>query len=270
LILKSKIRVDGTGETKRPFWFFLFPQLSFQEHLQMDMEAAQADLGLTFQDKTLLQRALTHRSYLNENPDYLLEDNERLEFLGDAVLDFVTGEHLYHRFPEMREGELTSLRSALVRTETLAKFAQSINLGAHLNMGRGEEESGGRERLALLCGAFEALIGAIYLDQGYKAVKKFITPLIRSEIKIILATRSHRDSKSVFQELAQGWYKITPTYKTLAEEGPDHDKKFVVGAYLDKVCYGQGTGSNKQQAAQAAAQAALEILEAELRKQGLK
>lgn len=231
----------------------------------MDINAAQTQLEIVFEDKTLLQRALTHRSYLNENPDYLLEDNERLEFLGDAVLDFITGEYLYHRFPEMQEGELTSLRSALVRTETLARFAEKIKLGKHLNMGKGEEESGGKERPTLLCGAFEAIIGAIYLDQGLARVLEFVTPLIKSEVKIILATKSHRDPKSLFQELAQGWYKVTPTYKTIGEEGPDHAKSFIIGAYLNNTCYGKGSGPNKQLAAQNAADAALQALQTEIK-----
>ncbi|RME44574.1 MAG: ribonuclease III [Caldilineae bacterium] len=231
----------------------------------MDMDAAQQQLGLTFRDRTLLQRALTHRSYLNENPDYVLEDNERLEFLGDAVLDFVVGEHLYHRFPEKREGELTNLRSAVVRTEALAEFAAQINLGAHLNMSHGEEEGGGRQRPTLLCGAFEALIGALYLDQGLPAVRAFLMPLIKPKIAAVLENQSHRDPKSLFQEVAQGERKITPIYKTLAESGPDHDKEFVVGAYLGDVCYGEGSGHSKRQAEQAAAQAALQRLRQELR-----
>lgn len=229
-----------------------------------ELTKSEQQLNLTFGDKTLLQRALTHRSYLNENPDYPLEDNERLEFLGDAVLDFITGEYLYHRFPDMREGELTSLRSALVRTETLAHFARQITLGQCLFMGRGEEDSGGRERPALLCGAFEALMGAIYLDQGLKAVEKIFIPLIKAEVVQILRTKSHRDPKSHFQEMAQGQLKITPTYRSLAESGPDHAKEFTVGVYLNDICYGQGTGPNKQQAAQAAARMAIAALEAEL------
>ncbi len=139
-------------------------------------------LGLAFVDKSLLQRALTHRSYLNEHPDFGFEDNERLEFLGDAVLDFVTGEYLYHRFPELAEGPLTSLRSALVRRETLARFALRFDLGHYMLMGHGEAESGGRERPALLCAAFEALVGAIHLDQGLDAVRSVIEPLIGPEI----------------------------------------------------------------------------------------
>lgn len=230
----------------------------------MDIQTIQTKLGLTFNDKTLLQRALTHRSYLNENPDYPLEDNERLEFLGDAALDFITGEYLYHRFPEMKEGQLTSLRSALVRTEKLAEFAEAIQLGECLFLGKGEEENGGRERPPLLCGAFEALMGALYLDQGIEAVRLVFEPMIKPAIADILANRSDRDAKSQFQELAQSWAKVTPTYKSLGEVGPDHAKEFTVGVYLDDICYGQGTGPNKQQAAQAAAQAALQTLEKEI------
>ena len=164
----------------------------------MDMQTIQSKLGLRFEDKTLLQRALTHRSYLNENPDHPLNDNERLEFLGDATLDFITAEYLYHRFPEMNEGELTSLRSALVRTEKLAEFSTKIHLGDYLFLGKGEEESGGRERPPILCGAFEALMGALYLDQGIQAVSDFYIPLIKPEIEEILETKSHKDSKSLF------------------------------------------------------------------------
>ncbi|HEY84109.1 MAG TPA: ribonuclease III [Chloroflexi bacterium] len=234
----------------------------------MDIEAAEAQLGLTFKDKTLLQRALTHRSYLNENPNHPLRDNERLEFLGDAVLDFITGEFLFHRFPEMEEGELTSLRSALVRTETLAKYAQHINLGNCIAMGKGEAVSGGRARQAILCGAFEALIGALYLDQGIDVVTQFVMPLHKPEIQEILDTQRHRDPKSLLQELAQGHYKITPTYKNISAKGPDHAKSFTIGAYLDAERYGEGSGPNKQLAAQAAAQAALERLQREMKNRG--
>ena len=231
----------------------------------MDIEAAEARLGLIFNDKTLLQRALTHRSYLNENPHHPLQDNERLEFLGDAVLDFITGEFLFHRFPEMKEGDLTSLRSALVRTETLAKYAQRINLGDHIAMGKGEAESGGRARQAILCGAFEALMGALYLDQGVEAATRFVMPLHQPEILEILETQRHRDPKSRLQELAQGHYKITPTYRRIREEGPDHAKIFTIGAYLGEICYGEGSGPNKQYAAQSAAQAAIERLQTEMK-----
>lgn len=220
-------------------------------------------LGVVFSDKSLLQRALTHRSYPNEHPDFPLEDNERLEFLGDAVLDFVTGEYLYHRFPELREGPLTSLRSALVRRGALARFAHQLDLGHHLLMGHGEDESGGRERPAILCATFEAVVGALYLDQGLNAVQRLIEPIIGPEAVRALREHLDKDPKSQLQELAQKWLHYTPHYTTIAESGPDHAKEFTVQVLIGRKVYGQGTGPNKQQAAQAAAREALERFEAE-------
>lgn len=225
-----------------------------------ELSELERDLRFTFVDKSLLQRALTHRSYLNEHPEYPLEDNERLEFLGDAVLDFVTGEYLYHRFPEMAEGPLTNLRSALVRRETLARFAQVFRLGSYLQMGHGEVESGGRQRPATLCAAFEALVGAMYLDQGLDPVVVFVAPLIGPEVGRILKGNLDKDAKSQLQELAQGWMHRTPRYLTISESGPDHAKVFVVQVTIDGVPYGQGSGLSKQRAAQAAASNALERL----------
>lgn len=225
---------------------------------------AEAAFGLIFANKALLQRALTHRSYLNENPNYPLEDNERLEFLGDAILDFITGEYLYHRFPEMAEGRLTNLRSALVRTERLAQFASDINLGDFLFLGRGEEDSGGRARPAILCDAFEALVGALYLDQGIEATRHFIYRAIEPALQKILASDAEKDPKSQLQELAQSHYQLTPTYRTINEQGPDHAKEFTVQAIIGQKPYGVGAGFSKQSAAQAAAQEALKLLRAEL------
>jgi ribonuclease-3 len=221
-------------------------------------------LGLKFADKSLLQRALTHRSYLNENPHYPLEDNERLEFLGDAVLDFLTGEYLYHRFPEMHEGDLTSLRSALVRRDTLARFARQLQLGEHLLMGHGEAESGGRERSATLCAAIEALVGAVYLDQGLPAVETLMVPLIEPETARILRESLDKDSKSLLQETAQATWQLTPRYRTVDEVGPDHAKEFTVEVMIGDRAFGRGVGRSKQLAAQAAASAALERIEAEI------
>ncbi len=215
-------------------------------------------LGIAFADKSLLQRALTHRSYLNEHPDFPFEDNERLEFLGDAVLDFVTGEYLYHRFPELREGSLTSLRSVLVRRETLARFARHLDLGSCLLMGHGEAESGGAQRPAILCAAFEALVGALYLDQGLDAVRSFVEPLIEPVVARTLREELDKDAKSRLQELAQGRLRRTPRYATVAESGPDHAKEFTVQVTIGGVVYGRGRGRSKQQAAQVAAQDALE------------
>jgi ribonuclease-3 len=230
----------------------------------MDIFDAEKALNVTFSNKALLQRALTHRSYLNENPHYPLEDNERLEFLGDAVLDFIAGEYLYHRFPEMPEGRLTNLRSALVRTETLAQFADQLDLGDYLHLGRGEEESGGRKRPAILCDAFEAFIGALYLDSGLDAARQFVCALIDPVLQAILALDTDKDAKSRLQEVAQSHYQVTPTYRTVLEEGPDHAKEFTVEAVIGGKVYGWGKGFSKQTAAQAAAQAALQILEKEL------
>jgi ribonuclease-3 len=225
---------------------------------------AEAVLDLFFEDKTLLQRALTHRSYLNENHDYPLEDNERLEFLGDAVLDFVVGADLYHRFPDEDEGTLTSLRAALVCTRALAEFARQIGLGDHLLLGRGEDEGGGRQRPAVLCGAFEALVGALYLDQGMSSVRGFIAPLFEPALEHILRNELDKDAKSVLQELSQAHLGYTPRYPTVEAAGPDHDKIFTVAATINGVVYGKGQGRSKQLAAQTAAAEALDRLQAVL------
>ena len=225
------------------------------------LDQLETRLGIDFSDKSLLQRALTHRSYLNEHPDFGFSDNERLEFLGDAVLDFVTGAHLYHRFPELDEGVLTSLRSALVRRETLARFAQELDLGAHMLMGHGEADSGGRRRAATLCAVFEAVVGAVYLDQGLEAVVNLVQPLIDPEIAQVLRERSDRDAKSLLQEYAQAHLRCTPRYTTVSEIGPDHAKEFTVEVRICGQMCGRGTGCNKQAAAQVAAAQALELCE---------
>lgn len=226
-----------------------------------NLQELEAHLGLHFKDKSLLMRALTHRSYLNENAGVVLEDNERLEFLGDAVLDFLVGAYLYHRFPELKEGDLTSLRAALVRTETLADFARKIELGRFLLVGLGEAESGGRERNPLLCAAFEALTGAIYLDQGLAAVKKLTEPLIGPALAKIMDASLHIDAKSEFQVWAQAQFNITPRYVVTGSSGPDHAKMFTVEARVGEKVWGEGNGRSKQSAAQAAAGDALKRVE---------
>jgi len=221
-------------------------------------------LGTTFIDKSLLQRALTHRSYLNENPLYPLSDNERLEFLGDAVLDFLTAKYLYNHFPEIAEGGLTSLRAALVKRETLARFAAALNLGPYVLLSRGEAESGGRERKGILCAAFEALVGAILLDQGLQAAEVFLLRCIEPEVRHILEEELYRDAKSMLQEMTQGQLQITPIYRTVAERGPDHAKEFTVEVLIGNEVYGRGIGHNKQVAEQEAAQVALQRMRQEL------
>lgn len=210
-------------------------------------------LGFHFKDASILMRALTHRSYLNENPEMSLEDNERLEFLGDAVLDFLVGAYLYQRFPEVDEGELTSLRASLVRAQTLAEFAQDWDLGTALLLGNGEAESGGRARIPILCATFEAVIGAIYLDQGLDKVKPLVYALIEPALVTIIAEQLHKDAKSEFQVWAQARSGITPHYVVVATAGPDHAKVFTVSVLVGEETWGTGEGRSKQTAAQAAA-----------------
>ena len=214
-------------------------------------------LGLPFSNLALLTRALTHRSYVNENPN-ALEDNERLEFLGDAVLDCVVGAWVYNRFPEMQEGELTKIRSAIVRNEQLAAFARRLNLGSALRLGRGEFASGGRQRDGLLGSLFEALIGALYLDAGLGAVEAFMDPLLEEAQQFILD--EIHDPKSRLQEWAQAQKMGTPQYVTISATGPDHAKVFEVEVRIQGTTYGRGHGSSKQVAARIAAQVALETL----------
>lgn len=217
-------------------------------------------LSLPFLDNPyLLTRALTHTSYLNEHAD-VLDDNERLEFLGDAVLDFVVGAWLFDHCPEMREGELTKARSALVRTEALARFARQINLGNAMRLGRGEQRTGGSKRDALLCATFEALIGAIYQKEGLDAVTEFFFPMLDTYGDEIINGNSLNDDKSRLQEWSQANKMGIPRYVTVAERGPDHAKIFDVEIHIDGEIYGKGSGQSKRVATQEAAKETLKML----------
>jgi ribonuclease III len=213
-------------------------------------------LGLPFRNMLLLRRALTHRSFLNEHPE-AIEDNERLEFLGDAVLDFLVGAWLFNRFPEMREGDLTRLRSALVRTEQLAEFAAAFGFGAALRLGRGESLAGGRKRIALLCATFEAVIGSLYIDSGMQAVRAFVEPLLEPASNQVLESNRELDAKSRLQELVQSQGFTPPQYRTVNSQGPEHNKVFEVEVIVNGEVVARGNGSSKQSAAQQAAQMAL-------------
>lgn len=213
-------------------------------------------LGLDISDILLLSRALTHRSYLNEHAD-ALEDNERLEFLGDAVLDFVVGAWLYNRYPDMLEGDLTRMRSALVHTEQLAEFAVQIDLGKAMRLGRGETQAGGKERPALLCDTFEAVVGATYLDKGIDGVMKFISPFLLESADDILINHKDEDPKSNLQEWAQSKGYSTPQYVTCSSSGPDHSKVFEVEVCINGKVIARGSGHSKQAATKAAAANAL-------------
>lgn len=216
--------------------------------------AARVNLGMN--DPLLLSRALTHRSYLNEHPE-AIEDNERLEFLGDAVLDFVVGAWLYNRYPEMPEGDLTRMRSALVHTEELAEFAIQIDLGRAMRLGHGETQAGGKKRPGLLCDTFEAVIGALFLNQEIEGVKKFITPFLIAAADDILLNHKDEDPKSKLQEWAQGQGFAAPQYITRNASGPDHSKQFEVDVVINEKTYASGKGSSKQAATKSAARNAL-------------
>lgn len=215
--------------------------------------------GLQFNDPQLVLRALTHSSYINENPE-ILEDNERLEYLGDAALDFLSAAWLYQRFPEMDEGQLTRLRSALVRTEQLAQFAEELGMGEAVLLGRGEESSGGRQRPALLCDVFESLMGALYLDSGLPAVEEFLEPRFQRAVDKVLEDESLVDPRSMLQIWAQAELGQTPRYRTIDSMGPDHARQFVVEVTVGDGPVGRGQGRSKQEAAQAAASAVLEMI----------
>jgi len=226
-------------------------------HDLRDMEPASdltARLGLPFSNLSLLTRALTHRSFVNENAD-AIQDNERLEFLGDAVLDFIVGAWVYHHFPEMPEGDLTRLRSALVKNEQLAAFARALDIGRALRLGRGEYSSGGHRRDSLLGSAFEAMVGALYLDSGLGAVEAFLHPLLEGVYESVLDEL--HDPKSHLQEWAQSQKMGTPHYRTISASGPDHARIFEMEVEIGGKIHGKGSGPSKQSAEHAAAQDAL-------------
>ncbi|MCH7641472.1 ribonuclease III [Patescibacteria group bacterium] len=214
------------------------------------------DLKKKFRDKDLLILAITHKSWVNEHPGKR-ESNERLEFLGDAVLEFVTSQELYKKFPDKEEGYLTALRANLVNTVSLASVAKKLGLGELLLLSKGEEQEGGRENPSLLANTIEAIIGAFFLDQGTKRASKFIEENILSELPNIVS-RPLKDTKSRLQELVQARGFATPKYEVVGESGPDHAKKFLVEVLVDKKAWGKGEGKNKSQAEQAAAKKALE------------
>ena len=220
----------------------------------------QQQIDVSFNNNALLEQAFIHRSYLNEHPKLGLEHNERLEFLGDAVLELVVTDFLYRNYPNP-EGDLTNWRSALVKTESLASVAEKLNISPYFKLSRGESKGNARSHALISANAIEAIIGAIYLDQGYDAAKGFITTQIISTLPQILAEGTWMDPKSKFQELAQNQFGLTPNYKVMDENGPDHDKTFTVGVYVGDRLFGQGNGSSKQAAQQVAAAVALVEIE---------
>ena len=223
------------------------------------LDALEQVLGERFESRVLLRRALTHRSWLNENDEQGAADNERLEFLGDALVDFVAGDFLFRRLPSAKEGELTVLRAQLVKEATLGRIGSRLGLGPHLRLGRGEIQSGGRDRPSILCDAIEALIGALYIDRGYDVAAAACLRWLEPEIQRVLARERAKDPKSRFQEQVQAALQVTPSYRTTGETGPDHDKRFEVEVWVADRIWASGEGRSKAAAARDAARRALEM-----------
>jgi len=226
----------------------------------IDWDSCQRTLEMTFNNKALLEQAFVHSSYLNENPDFSLPSNERLEFLGDAILDFIVAERLYKEFPKLPEGELTEIRASLVCRETLAEIATPLKLGDWLLLGQGEETSGGRTRQSNLANAMEALIGATYLDQGLAKTRNFVLRQLKPFLKKVKLREISPNYKALLQELIQSKEHLTPIYHLAAAIGPDHDKEFTVQVLVENKVLGQGTGKNKKAAEMQAARSAWEKL----------
>lgn len=224
-----------------------------------DLTHFESKFYLKFNSKDLLLQALTHRSYINENPAFRVGHNERLEFLGDAVLELIVTEDLYKKFPDKPEGELTSFRAALVNSKMLSDVAVDIGINDFLLLSRGEAKDTGRARQYILANAFESLIGAIYLDQGYDAVKDFIYRVLMPRLPEVLEKKLYKDPKSLFQEESQERVGITPSYEVMREWGPDHDKHFLMGVFLSEELVAEGEGPSKQEAQEGAARNALHV-----------
>ncbi|MFA5778162.1 MAG: ribonuclease III [Candidatus Paceibacterota bacterium] len=214
---------------------------------------------VVFKDKDLLKQSFTHRSYINENPGVSISHNERLEFLGDAVLELIVTDFLYKKYPQYTEGELTALRSALVNAIIISEIAGDIGMNDYLLLSKGEAKDFGKARQYILANTYEAFIGAMYLDQGYEVVDKFVTKTLLPKTEEIVNKKLWRDAKSLVQEKAQEFVSVTPAYKVLHESGPDHDKHFTVGIYFGKDLIAEGKGKSKQEAEQKAAEAALKV-----------
>ncbi len=230
-------------------------------HTLSDLVALQQALGVSFNNQAYLEQALIHSSYINENPDLTPTSNERLEFLGDAVLGMIVAKKLYQEFSNLTEGEMTKLRAALVRQDTLARIARSINVGDYLYLGKGEEASGGRHKSANLAGALEAVIAAVFLDQGLATTKEFVLRLFEQELQKVVSEDAAIDYKSRLQEIIQAKEQQTPVYHVIEATGPDHNKRFTVEVRLGDHVLGRGSGRSKKTAETEAARAALQQID---------
>ena len=228
-----------------------------------DLVDFQRIIGVDFKDISLLEQALVHSSYINENPGYINGHNERLEFLGDAVLDWIVSERIYHEFPDFDEGNMTKLRASLVRRETLARIARTIRLGDYLYMGKGEVTSGGRSKITNLAGALEAVIAAVYRDRGEDVTRKFVLRLLEDEWARAVDKGFEDDYKSMLQVVTQSKFQVIPLYRIVSQTGPDHDKEFTVEVSAKNMVLGIGVGKSKKMAETKAARAALQRLDTE-------
>jgi ribonuclease-3 len=229
------------------------------EKIVKNFEDLQKEIQIYFKDKNLLISAFCHRSFLNEFKNFNLPHNERLEFLGDSILNMIVAEHLYKNFPDVSEGELSNLRACLINRQILAEVAKKLNFEKYLLLSKGEQKSVGRGRETILANTFEAFLGALYLDQGYKICQDFLEKHLLIYIPKILKENLIKSAKTIFQEKAQEIVGITPTYKVLKEWGPDHDKRFLVGVFLGDELVAEGEGSSKQEAGEEAAKKALKV-----------
>lgn len=225
----------------------------------IDFSLFEKKTGIVFENKKLLEQAFIHRSYINENTGTKLSHNERLEFLGDAVLELIVTDYLYLKYPSCDEGELTAYRSALVNAVIIGEIALTIGMNEYLLLSKGEAKDIGKARSYILANTYEAYVGAVYLDQGYDVAKDFISRTLFGKVDAIVADKLWRDSKSLVQEKSQEYLNFTPSYKVLHESGPDHDKNFTVGIFFGEDRIAEGKGHSKQEAEQAAARSALEI-----------
>lgn len=225
---------------------------------ELDYDTLESRLGVTFEDRTVIREAMTHRSYLNENKSCTWDHNERLEFLGDAVLELVVTDFLFREFPDKAEGELTSYRAALVSSPSLSEAASDLDVNQFILLSKGEAKDTGKARQYILANTYEAILGAIYMDQKYDVAKDFVYRTLIPKLDDILAKGLWRDAKSSFQEKAQERVSITPIYEVIEEIGPDHDKEFTIGVYLNDDLAAKGYGKSKQEAEQDAARNALE------------
>ncbi|MDD3940111.1 MAG: ribonuclease III [Candidatus Pacebacteria bacterium] len=223
-----------------------------------DFPGLEKELGIVFDNKNLLIQAFIHRSYINENSNLKLGHNERLEFLGDAVLELVSTNYLYHKYEDLAEGDLTSYRAALVNTKSIGAIAKELNFNNYLFLSKGESKDFGKARLSILADTYEAFIGAVFLDKGYDFAKEFIEKTLLTHTEEVVEAGKYRDPKSVIQEKSQDLLSVTPSYKVISESGPDHDKKFIVGIYFGEEKIAEGEGRSKQEAETHAAKVAIQ------------